>query len=385
MTKKLSFLLLVMAVFLFQSAIPCMAEIDKDTAKKIDKLIKKAEDEIKDKKFDKAQEFYTEALALSGEYAPLFFSMGRCQLLQSKPEEGVASLEKALALNPENAELINILTQTLFSLSGQMFQQKNLTKSSEYLEKIINIPNIEAVQKEKYISSLFQLGMNYTNTQNYAKANTALEKLLAISDLLTLHKDKYFKALFQMGINYHVSQKFPKAIESFNKLRGMEGIKPEFLQLYTSATYMLGVALNQTKSYADSTKTMQEYLQLTQNNPADQFAPLAKFIIASNSFDQLEAELAPVKADEKIKNRREEIAKIAKAKTDILPMLNEVIAAKPELEPAYLQLGNYFYYCNDLAKAIETYESLIQKFPSSPDLAGYKTFLEDLKKAKDQK
>ena len=43
-------------------------------------------------------------------------------------------------------------------------------------------------------------------------------------------------------------------------------------------------------------------------------------------------------------------------------------------------LGNYYYYCKDLEKAILAYQELLARFPGSSDAVSYKSFLDNLKK-----
>ena len=50
------------------------------------------------------------------------------------------------------------------------------------------------------------------------------------------------------------------------------------------------------------------------------------------------------------------------------------------MEDAYKDLGLYYYYCEDLDKAIDMYKKLIEKYPSSTRLDAYKTFLESVEK-----
>jgi tetratricopeptide (TPR) repeat protein len=148
--------------------------------------------------------------------------------------------------------------------------------------------------------------------------------------------------------------------------------------------YLLGVINNQLKEFPTSTQYLLKYLELTVANPSDPFAPIANFLIGSNNFQLLEKEVAPIKNDPEEKQKATKIAAVAKKHENIQSYLAKAIQLKPELEPAYMQLGNYYYYCQDLEKAIRTYKTLIEKFTASPDIASYKKFLQGIEKQKKQ-
>jgi tetratricopeptide (TPR) repeat protein len=148
--------------------------------------------------------------------------------------------------------------------------------------------------------------------------------------------------------------------------------------------YLLGVVNSQLKEFQISTEYLLKYLELTMANPSDPFAPIANFLIGSNNFELLEKEVAPIKSDKEEKQKATKIAALAKKHENIHAYLEKAIQLKPDLEPAYMQLGNYYYYCQDLEKAIRTYQALIEKFPTSPDTESYKKFLEGIEKQKEQ-
>ena len=70
------------------------------------------------------------------------------------------------------------------------------------------------------------------------------------------------------------------------------------------------------------------------------------------------------------------------ADTNIPELLGKAIAARPELEDAYLVLGNYYYLSGDIDQAIVSYKSLLEKFAGSANKADYETFLKKLEAEK---
>jgi tetratricopeptide (TPR) repeat protein len=374
--------ILVLVFFMFLTAGMIAADQpDQKTVKQINKLMKKAEKSIKKNEFDKAMEHYNKALALNTEYAPLHFAMAQMYDKQKKFDDAIAGLEKAVTLQPDLAPAVQMLTKTLMGLGRNMAQQRQPEKSNKYYLKMLEIPAIQTAAKDQYLIAAFQAGINYTQLQELTKANECLAKVLAVPDALTLNKKAYVNSIYQSGLNYFNLKKYKKADEYFSKILGMEEqLKPEFLRVLSMSIYLTGVNANQMGEIEKSNKALLRYLELTKENPSDQFAPVANYMVGSNNFDLLEKEVAPIKDDKKEKEKKTKIAAVAKKHTDIAPYLEKAIQANPKLEPAYMTLGNYYYYCKELEKAIQVYQQLVDKFPGARDAASYKTFLESLKK-----
>lgn len=381
MTKKL-YVVLVLALFLFQFAVVNAADQpDQKTVKQITKLIKSAEKDVKKNQFDKALEVYNQALALSTEYAPLHLAMAQMYDKQKKFDDAIASLEKAVTLQPDLTPAIQMLTNTLMGMGRNMAQQKQPEKSNQYYVKMLQIPALQTASKDQYIIAAFQAGINYTQLQELEKANECLAKVLAVQDALTLNKKAYVNSIYQMGLNYFNLKKYKEAEKYFNQILSMEEqLKPEYLRVFSMSIYLSGVNANQMGETEKSNTALLKYLDLTKENPTDQFAPIANYMVGSNNFDLLEKEIAPIKEDEKEKEKKTKIAEIAKKHTDIIPYLEKAIQANPNLEPAYMILGNYYYYSKDLEKAILAYQELLARFPGSSDAVSYKSFLDNLKK-----
>lgn len=384
MTKKIS-LVLVFLFFLFAAVMPTAADQpDQKTVKKIEKLIKKGDAKANKKEFDKAFEIFNKALELSTEYAPTYFAMAKAYNMQKNFAASIENLQKAVQADPRHAPSLDLLTKTLIGIAQEKATQRKLQEAISYYEKVLEIPGIENSAKEQLTLALFQLGVNYSALNNPAKSNEYLLKLLAIPELETFDKTKYVSATYQAGANFFNLAKLKEANRYLAKLIKMQGLKDQFLRIYSMSLYLLGVTNSQLKEFQTSSEYLLKYLELTVANPSDPFAPIVNFLIGSNHFQLLEKEVAPIKNDPKEKQKASKIAVVAKKHENIQAYLAKAIQLKPELEPAYMQLGNYYYYCQDLEKAIQTYKTLIEKFAASPDITSYKKFLEGIEKQKEQ-
>jgi len=383
MFKKTCLVLVVTLVFfLFQAVTPASADQpDKGMVKKIEKLMKSADKAAGKGDFTKALENYNKAMEISAEYAPLHFGMARVYNMQKRFDESIASLENALKIQPEYPEARELLTKTLMGIGIELSRQQQLEKANSYLLKVLDIPNIESRKK---INALFQIAGNYAALQNQVKSNEYFLQIVETPDFLTLDKEKFVRAYYHMGINYYQLQKFKEVDKYFSKLIQVEGLKTEYLKIYTFALYLLGVSNSQLNIPETSTKYLKEYLELTVNNPSDPYAPLANFLVGSNNFNNLQAEIEPIK-ESKDKDVLQKVAELAKSKEDILPFLQKAVEANPKLEPAYTLIGNYHYLCMDYEKALQVYNVLIEKFPGSEDIEDYKKFIERIKKAQEAK
>jgi tetratricopeptide (TPR) repeat protein len=383
MFKKTNVILtIIILLFLLQVvAVDVNGQPDEKTVKKIEKLMKKGTESANKKDFAKAMEAFNNALALSADYAPIHFNIARVYNMEKKFDDSIASLEKALQIQPDYAPAIDLLTKTLLGLGGEMAKQGQPEKANEYYLKLLNIKGLGEPVK---LSALLHIGLNYAHLGNPVKSNEYLIQIVETPGIETSDSPKYIEASYRLGMNYYQLQKFEEVVKHFSKLVQLEELKTKYLKIYTFAVYLLGVSNSQLNEPAKANTYLLEYLQMTQNNPSDQFAPLANFLVGSNNFSMLESEIQPIKSS-KDKDAFKKIVELAKSKTDILPYLTKAVELNPDLEPAYTLLGNYYFYCEDYEKSLQTYNTLIEKFANSPDIEQYKKFLENIKKAKDNK
>lgn len=351
-----------------------------EVPKKAEKLVKKADEAFQKQKYEDALAAYTEAVQLAPEYAAAYVGLGRLQLTQKNLTEAVKNLEKAVELDPENAEVKKLYANGLSQLGGQAFSQRQLEQSNNYFSKLTAIPGIDQLNPGLYQQSLFQLGTNYFVMQKNEESNKYYVKLSEIPGFENGNKALFIQTKYQIGANYAAMRKYKEAAECFTKLLQHPELETDFHTLYLSALYMLGLNSNFTGDFQTTSDALTKFLELAKDSPDHaRFLPLANLLLGSSQMTQLQ------QAVEKMENGKDKINKIAelaKAKPEIETYLLKAIELSPGLEPAYMHLGNYYYYCNDLEKSIATYNQLIEKFPDSPDLDQYKKFITDISKEK---
>ncbi len=374
MKKKCWFV--VIAMFLVSQFAIGAAEVPK----KAEKLVKKAEEAFQKQKYDKALEAYNEAVQLAPEYAPAYIGLGQLQLTQKNFTEAVKNLEKALELDPESAEAKKFYAGGLSQLGSQAFSQRQIEQSNSYFSKLTAIPGIDQLIPDIYQQSLFQLGTNYFIMRQNEESNKYYLKLSGMPGFESGDKKLVIQTKYQVGTNYAALKKYKEAAGCFSKLLEHPELPTDFHALYLSALYMLGLNSNFTGDSQTTSESLTKFLELAKDSPGHvQFLPLANLLLGSSRMTQLQQEAEKI---ENGKDKLSKIAELAKNKPEIETYLTKAIELNPALEPAYMHLGNYYYFCNDLQKAIETYNQLIEKFPGSPDIDQYNRFLTDISKEK---
>jgi len=338
MKKTLTIALVILAL----AGQGLMVSADQATApsKKAVKLIKKAEKAIKDKDYTKAAEFYQQVIEMEPKYAEGYFGMGRLQLAQNQLEAGEKNLDKALAIAPDHSGAVKLMARLLFAKAQQFQQQRKMDE-----------------------------------------ANADFSKLAALPKIAELDRNHLGQALYQLGVNLYVQKKFAESSEILKKFQQLPMAQTEFAPIFPASNYIIGLNHSQSKEYQASNEYLLKYIDTRKDVEKDQLLPLAHFVVASNNFQLMEAAAEPIKKDKEAKDRKEKLAAVAAKFNDgILPHLQKAIELKADLEPAYVTLGNFYYYINNQEKTVEVYEKLVSLFPNSNDNAQYKRFLEDVKK-----
>ena len=333
MTKKLLIVLFIL-VFSIQGTI-----LTAEVSKKALKQVTKAEKAIQKKDLAKAFEHYKKAIEIAPEYAEPYYGIARLMVGQRQYEEAIKNLNKALENQPEFPKASELLVKIYFNYGQQHQRSQELGKANEYYQKAIDVPAALTAAKDVYAKSIYQIGLNAYTLQNFEESN--------------------------------------KKLIDFTKI---EGIDTELAEFYKTAIYVVGINLTQMKKNDESTEYLLKYLELDKAAPNPQLAPIANFLVGSNNFQKLENDVEKIKKD-KEKEKKKRIAELTKKhEAQVLPYLLKAIELKGDLEPAFMTLGNFYYYSNNMEKTKEVYESLISKFPGSPDIAMYKSFLEDINK-----
>ena len=340
--KKGIFSVLLIFLFLFvQFVIQASAAGSggKSVSKKALKLVKKADKNMKEENVDKAMELYKKAISIEPDYAAPHAGVGKILFNQNKFEEAAGSLGKAVKLDPDSSGAKDLLAQSLFFLGQTKTNEKKIKDANEYFLKILEIPGIETLDLEVLPKTLFLLGFNYSQLKDLNKSTEFFQKILEIPE-----------------------------------------IEKKDLKVFARANFNLGVNLTQLKKPEEARQYLLKYLVIQTENPTDPLLPIANFILGANSYSVLEKEAEKIKKDKSVKKPKTRISILAKTKSEIEKYLTRAIEMKPDIEQAYLTLGNYYYLCQNIKKALETYEKLIKTFPLSKDIATYHSFVDVLKK-----
>ncbi|HSQ35222.1 MAG TPA: tetratricopeptide repeat protein [Candidatus Binatia bacterium] len=319
-------------------------KLPKPQSKDALKKMEKAEKALKKNDLDAALALYKEVIQIEPTYAPVYFTSA--QLLRSKADfdAALANYEKALEINPDFTLARNEYIRTLLTLSQKAVEGRDLKKGAAYYEKILNIQNVEATHPKELQHAAYQLGSIAYNLQDFNKSIETFKRYLAIVD-----------------------------IEKMAPINS------------TLATYMLGINYSRLKQPEQANPYLEKFIAAPQNETTTPWLPLSHYMLANNHYQVLDKQISVIKEEKTgdALTKFDRIAEAAKANTGIQPNLLKVIELKPDLEDAFVKLGNYYFFCQDFDNALKTYTDLIAKFPTSPDSAAYKSFMQNIEKERD--
>jgi tetratricopeptide (TPR) repeat protein len=379
--KGKPFFILIILLHLFQSAIFTEPEIvNKKKLKQIEKLMKKGDACTKKEEIDKAFEYYNKVLALSQEYAPVYLGFATLNAIQEDHEQAIKNLEKAIKIDPNFFPALLLYSKTLLKRAEEFRDQQNYNDANSCLIKVLNLPTATRVPGDQRREAVYQLGLNYFLLREFDKSNEYFFQVTQIPDIETFDKEKFYNSIYQIGLNFFNTRQFDKVEAYLTKLVNNEQLKPKYLRIYTMSHYILGLNASQLKQYKKSNGLLYKYLELIKNNPTDRYRHIANYMIGSNNYELLESKIEALK-DDNIGKRINKIREMALESEDIKHYLERAIRENPNFELAYMKLGNYYYRCQDLTKAIDIYKTIITKFPDSPDIDSYRNFLNELEKS----
>ncbi len=316
----------------------CAAPADSETAqlkmsKKAGKLMAKALKAIQDEQPDRAIELLQEVSTLEPENAMVRHNLGVLFFDKGLTAEAISNFEVALRLQPDYQNALLALRQALLEAGKKASSEQALDKSNEHLLKLNGLAVPPAENVGLRASACYLLGFNYFNLKQYEKA------------------DDYFA-----------------------KCQAVEGLKDANRDLYANATYFLGMMGHIQGNYESSSENFRTYLGLYAGSETQpEFFSHANYFIGANLFRLLEARLA-----------KGEVANMAAEAADIIPYLEQAIAAGIPSEDAHVMLGNCHVYRKQYEKAVQAYQKLITVFPQSPQRQNYEAFLAELQKMSPQ-
>jgi tetratricopeptide (TPR) repeat protein len=319
-------------------------KLPKPQSKEALKKMEKAEKAIKIKDYDAALALYKEVVILEPAYAPAFFTTAQLMRTKADYDPALANYEKALEINPAFTLALNEYIRTLLLLSQKAVEGRDLKKAATYYEKILNIKDIETTHPKEMQHSAYQLGTIAYNLQDFNKSISAFKRFLAVPDIEKTAPVNSALAAYMLGLNY------------------IRLDQPE-----------------QANSY------LEKFIAGPQNETTTPWLPLSYYMLAKNNTIPLTQQITRIKAEKSGDPlvMFDLIATAAKASTGIQPNLAKAIELKPDLEDAFVDLGNYFFYCQDFDNALKTYNDLIAKFPNSPSSTAYKSFIQNVEKERE--
>ena len=316
-------------------------KLPKPATKEAGKLMEKAEKAIKNKDLDGALAIYTEVQKLEPTYAPAYLTAAQVYRLKQDDANALVFLEKAIQANPEFARAIDAYAHLLSEKARQSSTQGKPAEAIPYLTRLLAMPGLETTRKPIYIDGLFNMGVSNFQARQFEASVEAFTKLLAVPDLETAAKSSFVLSHYMMGFNLSLLE------------------KPE-----------------------DANGYLRKYVELAGAEPGNNFVPVADYMIAKNEYALLDKEVAKIRDNKEETDVKTKVKAMAGQYANIPELLGKAIAARPELEDAYLVLGNYHYLAGDLDQAIAAYKTLVEKFAGSANKADYESFL---KKLEDEK
>ncbi|MHA1235115.1 MAG: tetratricopeptide repeat protein [Promethearchaeota archaeon] len=186
--------------------------------------------------YDKAIEYYKNALENDPEYTNSWHGLGVSYERKKEYDKAIEYYKKTLEIDPE-------YVHSWFGLAGSYFQKKEYDKAIEYDKKTLEID-------PEYANSWFGLGESYFKKKEYDKAIESNMKGLELNQ-------EFPKAWQTLGASYYNKNEYDKAIKSYNN--GLE-INPEM----EGAWYGLGASYHAKKKYPKAIECYKKALEINQ-------------------------------------------------------------------------------------------------------------------------
>lgn len=325
-------------------ALAAVEQLPKPQSKDALKKMEKAEKAVKKNELDAALALYKEVIEMEPTYAPVYFTMA--QLLRSKSdfEQALVNYEKALEIDPAFILARNEYIRTLLTLSQKALEARDLKKSAAFYDKIIAVKEVETTHSRELQHAAYQLGSIAYNLQDFNRSIAAFKRFLTIPE-----------------------------IEKTAPINS------------TLANYMLGINYSRLNQPEQANPYLEKFIAAPQNETTTPWLPVSHYMLANNLYVALDKQISLIK-DDKVGDalaKFDRIAEAAKASPGIPANLTKAIELKPDLEDAFVKLGNYYFFCQDFDNALKAYTDLIAKFPASSDVAVYKSFMQKIEKERD--
>lgn len=318
---KRTFFLLLLTVLVFSIGVNLAAQENKESQKKAIKLVEKAADDMKAKKFDKAAEKLAEARELAPDYAPVYLQLSLLSQSNQNPDEALSHMEKAYELDPSSDAVVHHYAELLLRAAKKRMGEQNMPAALALYEKFTALPGIKAKMTTQYVQVAYKLSGLYLQANQPEKVIRYAEELLSTP--------------------------------------GIETFQQQHLFTY----FLLGSAYGQKEDSDKSEENLKKFLELNHDNLAPaQFVSLANFLIASTHFSKMEKEIEAMNKED-----LDGIKKKAESYPEMVQYLNDALVADPQSQDAKFSLAKYHYYCRNYEEALKLLGELTAAAPGNQD------------------
>ncbi len=343
MNKK-HMILVIAIVFLISTFSGILSGEEVKIPKKALKLEKQGDKATKAKELDKALELYKQAIEIYPDMDTVHYKIASIHAFKKNYKEAYDELNISLKINRDNINAKKALIDTTLKYGTSLLKKRNVDEANNLFIALSGLEGINELDNKLLIELDYRIGFNFFQMQKPEKSNEYLLKFL----------------------------NEPTSAELF----------PNF---YPTAHYLVGLNFSQAENIENSNKYLNSFIELTKANPENRYLSFAKYIVGMNNFNALKEKIEKI---EKAKNRKnmeasdKKILELASSEKGVEENLLFTIEKNPELENAYVLLGNFYYLKKDIDNSIKYYKLLIEKFPGSADIEVYKVFLKDIEKRK---
>ncbi len=315
--------------------------------KKALKLEKKADKATKKKEYDNAMELYKKALEIYPDMETVHYKIASIHAFRKNYKGALQELKTTLKLNSANEKAKKALIDTTLKYGNALLKNRKMAEANDLFIDLQNVEGIKGIDAILLTELDYRIGFNFFQLRKTEESNKYLLKFLD-----SPYVQKFFR-------NFH-----------------------------PTANYLIGLNYSQLEDINNSNKYLMAYIDITKENPNNKYLTFAKYILGMNNFNVLKKKIDII---EKGRNRsnisksNKKILDLANAEKGVEENLLFAIDKNPDLENAYVLLGNYYYLKKDLDNSIKYYKLLVEKFPGSADFEVYKVFLKDIERQKKEK
>ena len=229
------------------------------------------------KEYDKAIEYYKNALEIDPKYVAACYDIGYIYKEKKEYAKAIEYYNKALEINPDYADAWQ-------GLALSYFHKKEYDKAIKYYENALEVD-------PEYAATWQGLGVAYERKKEYDKAIECYKNALKSGSELA-------DSWHGLGFSYKEKKEYDKAIDYYK--RALE-IDPEF----ATAWYGLGVSYNAKKKYPKAIECYENALEI---NPEFELAWSGLSLVYSAISDYKNAEKARNREIDLISHLKKEIS-----------------------------------------------------------------------------